>query len=611
MEEWKSLIGADTVASSHISFQEMHVDCDSVFWVESRPLEKGRRALMKKKQGEVPVDLFPSMSIQSKVHEYGGGSFFVQKGLLVFVDAKTHSLYVQQGDSQPICLVKDPLKRWADFSFHPDLTHVLCVCEDHSGNEVVNYLVVFNLATKDKKIVHEGFDFYASPQTSPDGKKIAFVAWNFPHMPWEESLIKVVSWEKSEDLFSIGGVEESITQFIWTAPEKLIFTSDRSGFSNLYLWTPEGEIPLCKKDADFSCLLWVLGKKNFKPIKRGGKECLIVSFCEKAIDSLAILELETGKLQKFDLPYNVIEAIDVGSEGVYFVGGSDIHPMSLVFFNVETLERKVIVSSSKKNIDLEPFISKPQKVSARSSIDNQEIFGFFYLPRNPDFENNLPPLIIKCHSGPTSHSQPLLNWNVQFWTSRGFAFLDVNYRGSSGFGRKYREVLNHNWGVVDVQDCLDLAFFLTEKGLVNRNALFARGSSSGGYTALSLAATSPEIKGCVSLYGVTDLCELAKETHKFEKYYLDSLVGEYKKFPQRYVSRSPLNRSDQITCPVLFLHGDKDCVVPLSQAEDLQKKLSSSDLIVFQGEGHGFRHADTIQSSLEAEFAFYTKILKS
>ncbi len=593
MEAWKSSIGADVVASSQVSFQELHVDGECVFWTESRPLEKGRRALMKKKGDEVALELFPSMSIQSKVHEYGGGAFFSEKGLLIFLDVKTHSLYFQKEGKEPVCLAQDPSKRWADFSLSPDLENILCVCEDHFSEAASNYLVAFNLSTKTQTVVHQGFDFYASAQWSPDGKKVAFVAWNFPHMPWEESCIKIISWGRSEELFSIGGVGESISQFIWTAPEKLIFASDRSGFSNLYLWTPEGERLLCKKDADFSSPLWVLGRKEFKSIRWDGKECLAVCFCEKALDTLAILEIASGELHELDLPYTAIETLDVGSRGIYFVGGSDVTPLSLVFLDIKTQKSQVIAPSSGECRALESLISRPEAVSALSSLDQQKIFGFFYLPKNPDYESKSPPpLIIKCHSGPTSHSRALLNWNVQFWTSRGFAFLDVNYRGSSGFGRKYREALNYNWGLIDVQDCFDLALSLTERGLVDGKALFARGSSSGGYTALCLATISSEIKGCVSLYGVTDLCELARETHKFEKHYLDSLIGDYEKFSQRYISRSPINRSEQISCPVLFLHGDQDFVVPLRQAQELKKKLPSSDLIVFQGEGHGFRQAE-------------------
>jgi dipeptidyl aminopeptidase/acylaminoacyl peptidase len=308
----------------------------------------------------------------------------------------------------------------------------------------------------------------------------------------------------------------------------------------------------------------------------------------------------------------VIRTLDVGSFGVYFIGGSTAQPLSLVFLDLKTVGYEVISCSSNVPENLKPYISIPQEVFTYSSLDRRKVFGFFYSPKNPDDDSStLPPLIIKCHSGPTSYAQGLLSWDVQFWTSRGFAFLDVNYRGSLGFGRAYQEALNYNWGVLDVQDCLDLALSLAKEQLVDPNALFAKGSSSGGFTALSIAAAFSELKGCISYYGVTDLFLLAHQTHKFEKHYLDSLIGNYKEFKTRYKARSPSERAVDISCPVLFLHGNQDFVVPLSQAELLHKKLPSSALIVLQGEGHGFRRADTIKACLEAEESFYKKILSS
>lgn len=613
MEIWESQIEIDAVASSQISFGHLAVEEETVFWSESRPLEKGRVALMKKEKNLPAIELFPSMSVQSKVHEYGGGAFSIKKDHLIFFDQTTSSLYLQKEGSPLICLIKDPSKRWADFSLSPDLSKMVCVCEDHSKeHEVTNVLVEFDLKTGSQKIFHQEFDFYASPRFSPEGTKIAFIFWNRPFMPWEESRLKIVSAQSNQEIFSIGSPKESISEFIWTSSYEILFASDRSGFSNLYLWTPEGETLLYKKEADFSCPLWVLGKSHFKSFVLEGEEVFIVTFCEKAIDSLGIIDRKTRTLRKPDLPYTVIRTLDVGSFGVYFIGGSITRPLSLFFLNLKTFTVEVISSGSHVPENLKTYISKPKEVEARSSLDGHKIFGFFYPPKNPAYDSSaLPPLIIKCHSGPTSYAQVLLAWDIQFWTSRGFAVLDVNYRGSIGFGRAYQEALNYQWGVLDVQDSLDLADSLVQEHLVDPNALFAKGSSSGGFTALSMAASSSKIKGCVSCYGVTDLSLLAQETHKFEKHYLDSLIGTYKEFKTRYAARSPIERAGDISCPVLFLHGDQDFVVPLCQAKLLHKKLPNSVLIAFEGEGHGFRKADTIKACLEAESHFYKKIIAS
>lgn len=604
-----SPIGTDTVSSFHGSFQELHVDQETVFWTELRPLEEGRSALIKKSGEASSVDLLPSMSIRTKIHEFGGGAFYAQKGFLVFFDAKTSSLWIQKEGCEKVCLAQNPLKRWADFSFSPDLTTLICVCEDHSKKEILNYLVSFNLDSRVESVFHQGFDFYASPQWSPDGKTLGFLFWNFPHMPWEQSFLKVVDWEKGSELFEVGSEKESIGSYIWLKNGDILFASDRNGFSNLYIRSKEGESILFEKEADFSHPLWVLGRKSFVSFMKEGVECIVAQYCEKGTDSLSLFNLKDRSFKTLELPYKVIRALDVGTRGIYFIGGSPLNSLSLVFLDLDTLTCEEICNNS---VSIpEEFISLPEPVSTHSSLDEEKVFGFFYPPKNPNFSSQkLPPLIIKCHSGPTSHAQTLLSAEVQFWTSRGFAWLDVNYRGSTGYGRKYREALRFNWGVIDVQDCMDLAKELVSKGRVNSEALFTKGSSSGGFTALSMAAIFSDLRGCISSYGVTDLTLLLEDTHKFERYYLDSLIGKYDEFPLRYKVRSPSERANQIICPVLLLQGDQDVVVPLNQAEKLHQKLASSDLVVFKGEGHGFRKAETVQASLEAEVSFYKKVLR-
>src|SRR3989339_242885 len=333
-----SFIGADIVSSLQISFQELHVDVEKVFWTESRPFEKGRHALMQKIGDSVALELYSNRSVQTKIHEFGGGAFYAEKGFLVFFDVRTSSLYIQNEGASCICLAQNSFKRWADFSISPDLKTLVCVCEDHSKEEVLNYLVSFDLNTRLEKILHDSFDFYASPKWSPDGSTVAFLSWNFPFMPWEESSLKGVSWRDSKELFSIGGPKESISSYIWTRNLEIIFASDRNGFSNLYVWNFEGESILFKKEADCANPLWVLGRKSFASFFKEGKEYLMIQLCEKAVDHLAIFDFESRSLRKLDLPYTVIKTLDVGSKGIYFIGGSPKESLSLIFLDIYTFK---------------------------------------------------------------------------------------------------------------------------------------------------------------------------------------------------------------------------------------------------------------------------------
>ena len=600
---WKSPIEAG-VFSALPSVQELHVSCAEVFWTESRPQEKGRHVLMNSSLQE----LFPSTNIQSRVHEYGGGAFLVSEDLFIFFDASSFSLCMKKGNEQIVCFAQDSNKRWADFSVSSDQKQVVCICEDHSMQDVKNSLVVIDLETKEQKVIHQKHDFYASPRFSPDGLQLAFIYWNFPFMPWEESFLQILSYPSLQESSLIGKVQESVAQFIWIDSKELVFASDRNGFWNLYMYSQGMESLLYEKEADFASPLWVLGKKNFELFLLNGKKTLACFFTEKGVDHLAFLHLETKTLELLDLPFTAIRTLDVDTGDVYFIGGHFLHPLSVVRFDLQTREAVVLSSKLEVLSEFSSFIGKPQEVSALSSLDQKSIFGFFYPPKNPNYpvdSQSLPPLIIKCHSGPTSQVQALLNGEVQFWTSRGFSWLDVNYRGSSGFGRKYREALREMWGVLEVKDCLDLALSLCTSGKVDPQRMFAKGSSSGGLSALCLAAAYPHLKGCVSYYGVTDLELLTQETHKFERFYLESLVGSYKEFPLRYKERSPCFQSDFILCPVLLFHGDKDKVVSLSQAQEFVKKVPSSSLVVFPGEGHGFKNGETLKMCAEKELLFF------
>ncbi len=610
---WESIIGVEMFANPPLNFQELLTFAEGVFWTESRAQEKGRSALMSFDPLKGIKEECPGFSAQSRIHEYGGGSFTVFKNGLIFATS-SQGIYYKNLEGEIRSLVQDSSKRFADFTVSPDGKTVLSVCEDHSlPGDPENYLVAIDIASGHLTVLERGKPFYASCQFSPDGKKIAFLSWEFPYMPWESCTLTVANWsvEKGiEKLYTQGSLEESVCQFIWTGPGEIVFASDRSGFWNLYMWDLEKVEALWMQDADFASALWVLGRKNFSLCSFHGKRSLLCVFTKEAVDYMGIIILEGREFYPLSLPYTTIRTVDVQGVGnAYFIGGSSADPLAVVRLNLETLECVKIRESFVCSEALKSYISLPEKMISYSSCDKEAIFSFYYPPKNPMYsvtEGNKPPVIIKCHGGPTAQAYMLFSLDVQFWTSRGFGFLDVNYRGSTGFGKKYREALRNLWGILDVQDCLDAAECLVASGRVSSEGVFVKGHSSGGFTALSMAM-SGGIKGCVSVYGVANLSSLMQDTHKFEKYYLDFLVGS----KEQCVQRSPVTHPEKITCPVLFLHGSADVVVPLIQAESLLKELKEGELIVFPEEGHGFRFASTIQKCLEVELSFYQSKLSS
>lgn len=618
---WGSPISSEELSGAVISFQELRSDREFVYWTESRPLEKGRNALMRYKVGEEPQEIFPYMDVRTKVHEYGGGSFLPADTHLVVYDEKSKTLYIEDSQKNLTSLIQDFTKRFADFCLTPDKSALFCVCEDHGDEKQVhNYLVRFDLRSGKMQKVHEGEDFYASPRCSSDGCLLAFICWRHPNMPWDESKMIVASLKGDgtiEPIQVIGQKKEAISQLTWRQQGSLYYTSDLSGFSNLYVWKEGKTHLLYQMDADYSPPLWILGRKHFELIKIEEEKAILCSYCEKGVDHLAILHLNSGVLEKIATPFTVIRTLSVQNDlYAFFIGGSPSIPLSIISLNIKTKEYQIIASSFDVQSEWGPFLSLPELIEAPSSVGEDEIFGFYYPPKNPMCkadEHTLPPLIVRCHGGPTAHAQPILSLDVQFWTTRGFAWLDVNYRGSSGHGKKYREALCRAWGVVDVSDCRDMAMHLAAEGKVNAKQMFIRGGSAGGFTALSAAAASKDFLGCTSLYGVTDLTALTQSTHKFERDYLESLVGVYPRDKQTYEKRSPVSHAEKISCAVLLLQGDQDPVVPLSQARLMYDKLKMSgaavELIVFEGEGHGFRRSDTLQQAIEAEFKFYLSLL--
>ncbi|MGE5196481.1 MAG: S9 family peptidase [Anaerolineae bacterium] len=617
---WQSALTADMIVQASVGFQELLCDKKGLYWTESRPSEQGRVALIYRPFNGTPVDLAPSMSVRTRVHEYGGGSFKVFDEKVYAVHAKDQQLYFIQVGQEPKQLTFDPTRRYADFDIAPDGQALVCVSEKHcSDGSVLNELFWIPLNSSDKPhAVVSSHDFYSSPRFSPDGNSLVWIAWNHPHMPWDHTELFVGAIAKDGVIQSqkcIGGQEEeSICLPQWSPDGNLYFISDRSGFWNLYRLEEGRTAPLCPMDVDFSLPPWTLGKSSYAFIQHESEWKIFATFCDKGIDRAALLDLSTGVLTSLALPFNVIKHLCVQGSKMFFFAASAATPTALVEFDIESEKVRTIKESC--SILIDPALISPPELIVFPSREHQDTYAFYYPPRNPRFrapQAEKPPLIVKAHGGPTAHATAGLNLETQYWTSRGFAVVDVNYGGSSGFGRSYRKRLSGAWGIRDVEDCIDAALYLAHQGLCDKQRLVIKGGSAGGYTVLC-ALTFHRVFACgVSYYGVSDLEALVKDTHKFEAKYLDGLIAPFPEGKAVYEQRSPIHHVDKLDSPLLLLQGKQDPVVPPSQAEmifdALKRKGAPVSLLLFDKEQHGFRIAANIKRAIEAELYFYSKIL--
>jgi dipeptidyl aminopeptidase/acylaminoacyl peptidase len=616
---WKSSVTSEMISEGSISFQELCVEGNDIYWLESRPKEQGRVALVHQRSGKEPRDLIPSISIRTRVHEYGGGSFTVHNGLIYFIDSKDQSLYRVRPEGKPEPLTEAGNRRFADFAVAPNEKFLFCVCEEHCENgQVINSLVSIGLdGEKRVTTIASGHDFYSSPRISPDGSFLAWITWDHPNMPWDATQLwsaRINDHGLLEEIILVAGrTEESVCQPQWSEKGILHFISDRNGWWNLYRWAGHEIDPLCPMKAEFSLPQWVFRRDSYVFVP--GEDRILCSYCEKGIDHLGILYLGEKRMEPLDLPYTVAKNLCLGQNNLFFFGASPLLPLSLVRLDLSSKKSEILRQSFYIELDKES-VSIPEEISY-ASLNNQEGYAFFYPPQNPHFKipaGELPPLIVKCHGGPTAHAQTALSLETQYWTTRGVGVLDVNYGGSSGYGRSYRKRLEGTWGIVDVQDCINAALHLANTGRADRGRLLIKGGSAGGYTVLCALTFHDVFAAGTSLYGVSDLELLVKDTHKFESHYLDRLIGPYPQQKELYIKRGPIHHIETLNRPVLLLQGSDDPVVPLNQAVSifraLKKKGTPVALIVFDKEQHGFRMAANIKRALDAELYFYSKILK-
>ena len=616
---WKSPITTDLIVSGSIGLGEVALDGEDIYWVEMRPAEGGRMVVVKRTPDGEISDITPDpFSARTRVHEYGGGAYLVHEGTVYFSNYSDQRMYRQDSGEAPEPITPETDMRYADGCFDAARNRVICVREDHTQDgEPINAIVAVDALGKAEQVVlSQGSDFCSTPRISPDGSTLAWLTWDHPNMPWDGTLLLVASINDQgllgEPQVVVGGKTESIFQPEWSPDGAFHFVSDRSGWWNLWRWEDGQLRQLTDRNAEFGKPQWVFGSDTYS---FASAELIACSYVENGAWKIATLDIESGMLLAVETPFSEMGRGDLKAGGgkVVFIAGAPSLPMTLVLYDLA--ENKWRELRKSHDLEVEPgFISEPQPVEFPTE-DGKTAHAFFYPPKNSDFQGpagEKPPLLVKSHGGPTGAASTALNLGIQFWTSRGIGVLDVDYGGSTGYGRAYRERLNGAWGIVDVDDCCNAALHLVSKGEADENRLAIDGGSAGGYTTLAALTFKDVFKAGASHYGVSDLEALAKETHKFEARYLDGLVGPYPERRDLYRERSPINHTEGLSCPLILFQGLEDQIVPPKQAEMMFDAVRAKGLptayIPFEGEQHGFRRAENIKRALEAELYFYSKI---
>tara|TARA_B100000686_G_scaffold353643_1_gene460111 strand:- start:1700 stop:3640 length:1941 start_codon:yes stop_codon:yes gene_type:complete len=619
---WLSPISLDSITKESISFGHLAIDDNYLYWTEQRPDEEGRNVIVQyNPKSATKLDLIPHpFNARTKVHEYGGASFLVDAETVYFSNWDDQRIYSCTNNSKPKPLTPVGAFRYADGVVDKKHKQIICIREDHSSQrpEPINAIVAIDINTGSTRVLVGEHNFYSNPRISPAGNELCWLAWNHPNMPWDGCELHVATIQEDGSIFNsrivAGSANESIFQPEWSPKGSLHFVSDRSGWWNIYSLN-EG-IPKCvyETDAEFGMPLWTLGVSTYGFINENK---IISWFNTRGNWQIGIIDLQDNNFTELKTPYTDLARIGLKAHDnkILIGSASPTSSAAISLFDADSSMFTLLEGSKTLSFPTE-YISLPETIEIMSE-NNHPVHAFFYPPTNPDFrapDNTLPPLIVFTHGGPTSATTTGLNLNVQFWTSRGFSVLDVNYGGSSGYGREYRRSLNLKWGIVDVDDCISAASHIVKRGNADPNRLAIRGGSAGGFTTLAALTFRDFFTAGTSQYGVTDLTGLANDTHKFESRYLDNLVGPFPEESKTYDERSPINSADQITCPVLILQGLEDAIVPPNQAERMLETLKENKIPVayvpFPEEQHGFRKAANIQRSLEAELYFYSQVFK-
>ncbi|XP_057496887.1 uncharacterized protein LOC130781646 [Actinidia eriantha] len=638
---WKSPITADLVSGSEKRLEGFAVDTDNhLVWLESRPSESGRAVLVREaeKPGDEPTDVTPiGFSVRSTAQEYGGGAFNLAGNMVVFSNLEDQRLYKQflgSQDSTPVPLTPNyggPIVRYADGVFDSRLNRYVSVREDHRGNSAhpTTEIVSIDLggeSIQEPKVLVSGNDFYAFPRMDRKGERIAWIEWSHPNMLWDKAELWVGFISETGDVYKrvcVAGADpsliESPTEPKWSSKGELFFITDRNrGFWNIYKWIEERcEVrTVYSLDAEFTRPLWVFRISSYDFIQSNEQtNVLACSYRQNGRSYLGIINEAQNTLSAVDVPFTYITNIISGSGFLYIEGASATHPMSLAKValndqNTKPIDFQVIWSCSSDIEKYKSYFSSPQLIEFPTEITGQNAYAYFYPPCNPHYkagQEEKPPLLLESHGGPTDEAHGILNLNIQYWTSRGWAFVDVNYGGSTGYGREYRERLLGSWGIVDVNDCCCCAKFLVDDRKVDGERLCITGCSAGGYTTLASLAFRETFKAGASLFGIADLKSLRDGMHKFESHYISNLVGT----EEALFERSPINFVDKFSCPIILFQGLEDKVVHPEQAHKiytaLKKKGLPVALVEYEGEPHGFRKAENIKSTLEQQMVFFAR----
>jgi dipeptidyl aminopeptidase/acylaminoacyl peptidase len=615
---WKSPLTSDLIVSGIIGLGQIALSEEAVYWLEARPLEGGRQVIVRRTREGKIEDMTPSpYNVRNRVHEYGGGAFLVAGDTVFFSNFADQRLYRQQGRASPQPITPQGDYRYADAILDRRRSRLICVREDHTdkGQEAVNTIVSIPLdGSGAVSVLVSGADFYASPRLSPRGDRLVWLSWNHPRMPWDGTELRLAEVDKAGQLGSekrlAGSTTEAIVQPEWSPEGVLYFISDRSGWWNLYCWQGEKAIALAPMAAEFASPPWVFGLSSYA---FAAPQRIICTYNRQGVSHLASLNTATGALEEWEIPYTAIGFVKACAGQVVAITASPTQFPAVVQWNLARGEGEVLRSASEISLAVEYF-SVAEAIEFPTA-DGKVAHAFFYPPRNKDYSGpsqEKPPLLVISHGGPTAATDNTLNLKIQYWTSRGIAVLDVNYRGSSGYGREYRCQLEGVWGIADVKDCINGALYLVKRGDVDPKRLAIRGSSAGGFTTLAALTFHGAFKAGASYYGVSDLEALARETHKFESRYLDWLIGPYPERADLYRARSPIHAVTGLSCPVIFFQGLEDKIVPPEQAERMVNALREKGLPVayvpFEGEQHGFRRAENIKRALDAELYFYSRV---
>jgi len=620
---WKSPISSDLIVSATVALGQIVLDGEDTYWNELRPSEGGRNCIVRRTPDGKTTDVTPrGFNSRTRVHEYGGGDFFVRDGTVYYSNFTDQRLY-RQGphDSAPQAITPEKNFRYADPVVDARRGRLVATREDHTveGREAANTIVSLSPDAEGNddggRVLVSGNDFYSSARLSPDGSRLAWLTWNHPNMPWDGCELWVGELDEEGALVSsqlVAGVEEeSIFQPEWSPSGALYFISDRSNWWNIYRLGDDGSAEaMCEMDAEFGYPLWLFAMSTYA---FAGETRIVCAFNERGNWSLATLDTRTKKLEKIELPYTEIAYVRADARRAVFRAGSPTERLAVVELDLESGRRSVLRRASETVIE-EGYVSTPRAIEFRTE-GGKTAHAFFYAPRNKDFsapEDERPPLVVRCHGGPTAATSTTLRLEIQYWTSRGIAVLDVNYGGSTGYGSEYRRRLNGEWGVVDVDDCVNGARYLVESGEADAARCVIMGGSAGGFTTLNALTFRDAFRAGASHFGISDLTVFVGDTHKFESRYLDRLVGPYPERADLYFERSSINFTDQLSCPIIFFQGLEDKVVPPNQAEMMVEALRRKKLpvayLAFEGEQHGFRKAENIKRALDGELYFYSRV---